>query len=437
MTRSLSAVSKAAIIDSIGVGLLGYKEPVSKALTKLVDCRGGIPEAHIWGTNNRTSQTNAVLLNSVYMHCMDYDNGGSLGHPASVLIPPVLAIGEKNKLTGRKIIEAYVVGYELGSRLRNSLGDLQHGSGFHATSLLGSICSAAASAKLMGLDVWKTRMALSIACSLSSGLTQSFGTYAKPIHVGRAAESGVLAALLANEGCTGDPNIFEERKGFYFVYGQEQASIKLLTENIGIPLAVAAERGHFKQWACCGGNYEVLSILYDLLDEQEIVSEDISEIIVATSMVPPGPAFRINPQTAMEGRFSITYNVASCIIDHTINLDTFTDEKFRRPEVHSLMDKIKVVWHDECADMPVRLQGESRFVELSINLKSGSVISRRLNASNRRQLTAEDTYVKFAENACIAGLDEDKISKIVDIVKSFEKCEDVTEMISLLNVQIE
>ncbi|MDQ7096536.1 MmgE/PrpD family protein [Desulfosporosinus sp. PR] len=424
--------SKAAIIDSIGAGLLGYREPVGQAMTQVVSGRGGEPEARLWATGQRTSLLNAALINSVCLHAMDYDNGGSLGHPAAVMIPPALALGEKYKLSGKKIIEAYAVAYELGARLRNSLGDLQFGAGFHATALLGVICSAAESAKLMGLDLQKTRMAMSIATSLSSGMLQSFGWDSKPIQVARAAESGVLAALLAREGSTGDPYIFEESKGFYYVYGQEEASIKQLTENFGKPLAVAAERGHFKQWACCGGNYEVLSALYDLLAGQDIPADQITEIVVATSMTPPGPAFRLQPRTPMEGRFSITYNIASCLIDGFVNLNTFSAGKFNRPEVHELMNKIQVIQHPECAGKPRRLQGESRFVTIDIRLRDGRLISKRQEAANRKQLADEEIYVKFAENARSTGLAEDKIAKAVERVKSLENCDDVTELIDLI-----
>ncbi|WP_165452507.1 MmgE/PrpD family protein [Paenibacillus thalictri] len=424
--------AKAAIIDTLGAALLGAKEPAAKAMMKVAGCRGGEPEARIWGMAERTSLTNVALINSFCTHSMDYDNGGSLGHPAAVMIPPALALGELYKLSGKRIIEAYAVGYELGAKLRNSLGDLQFGAGFHATSLLGAICSAAVSAKLMGLDVQKTTMALSIATSMSSGLIQHWGTDAKPIQVGRAAESGLLAAHLAREGCTGDPHIFEESKGFYYVYGQEEASIKQLTENFGKPLALAAERGHFKQWACCGGNYEVLSALYDLLAEQEIPVQQITEIAVATSMMPPGPAFRVNPRTATEGRFSMNYNIASCLIDGIVDLDTFTDTKFNRSEVHELMGKIRVSWHPECAGKPRRLQGESRFVTIDIRLQDGRVISKRLDASDRKQLSARETYVKFAENARCVGLAEDKIAKVIATVELFEHCEDVTDLISLI-----
>jgi 2-methylcitrate dehydratase PrpD len=423
--------SKAAIIDSLGTALRSSEEPVAKALQKIVLRRGGEEEASVWVTGQKTSLSNAAMINSVFMHCMDYDNGGSLGHPAAVMIPPALALGERYHLSGKQIIEAYAVAYELGAKLRNSLGNLQFGAGYHATSLLGVICAAAESAKLLGLSEEQIVMSMSIASSMSSGLLQSFGTDSKPIQVARAAEGGVLAALLAQEGCVGDPNFLEERKGFYYVYGQEEASIKQLTEHFGVPLAVATERGHFKQWACCGGNYEVLSALYDLLAERTIPVDQITFINIATSMVPPGPAFRLHPRTAMEGRFSITYNTASCLIDGKVDLDTFTKEKFERPEVHALMNKISVVWHEECAGKPRRLQGESRFIVINIHMADGTVISRRQDASKRKQLTADQVYDKFEANALYAHMSPDKIGRVKSIVHSFEKCSDVAQLMEL------
>jgi 2-methylcitrate dehydratase PrpD len=134
----------------------------------------------------------------------------------------------------------------------------------------------------------------------------------------------------------------------------------------------------------------------------------------------------------MEGRFSLPYNVACCLIDRIVNLDTFTDEKFNRAEVHELMGKIQVIWHPECSGKPRRLQGESRFVTIDIRFEDGRVISKRQDASNRKQLTAEETYAKYAKNARSSGLAEEKIAKAVALVKMFENWEDVTELIDLV-----
>ena len=334
-------------------------------------------------------------------------------------------------------MEANAVAVELGGRMRESLGDIQMGAGWHATSLLGPMCVAALASKLMGLDVQQTRMALALAAPLGSGLLQSFGTDSKALQVARASESGILAALLASEGCCGDPYILEEAKGFYYVYGQEQGSIKQLTSNFGKPVLLAAERGHFKQWPCCGGNYEALSALYDMLSDGEVSAgeanaSEITRVEVATSMKPLGPVIRLRPRTADEGRFSLPYNVASCLIDGKVDLATFTEEKFARPAVQELLNKVDMVWHPECAGKPARLQGESRFVDVVMYMKDGRVLRRHQDASNRKQLTAEQVYDKFAGVARSVGKEEEKIQKAIALVKSFESCEDGKELLDLV-----
>ena len=427
--------AKAAFIDAVGVSLLGVHEPAEQALMKY--SRGGEPEARIWGTGERTTLRNAVLVNSACVHAIDYDNGGSLGHPSCLFVPAALGLAEKFKVSGRQLMEAYAVAVELGGRMRESLGDIQMGAGWHATSLLGPMCVAALASKLMGLDVQQTRMALALAAPLGSGLLQSFGTDSKALQVARASESGILAALLASEGCCGDPYILEEAKGFYYVYGQEQGSIKQLTSNFGKPVLLAAERGHFKQWPCCGGNYEALSALYDMLSDGEVSAgeanaSEITRVEVATSMKPLGPVIRLRPRTADEGRFSLPYNVASCLSDGKVDLATFTEEKFARPAVQELLNKVDMVWHPECAGKPARLQGESRFVDVVIYMKDGRVLRRHQDASNRKQLTAEQVYDKFAGVARSVGKEEEKIQKAIALVKSFESCEDGKELLDLV-----
>ena len=423
---------KASIIDSIGTALLGFREPVGNIVTHFVKSTGGEQQVRLWGTGTRTSLPNATLANGVFIHAMDYDDGGGFGHHGAILVPPALALGEKYRFSGRKIIEAYAVAYEVGYKLLYSLGNIQLGGGYHATSLLGAICAAAESAKLLKLDVTKTRMALGIAASLSSGLIQSFGTHAKPFQVGRAAENGLLSALLASEGLTGDPNIFEESRGYFYVYGQEQCTIRQMTENIGNPLSIASQNMHFKQWPCCGGNYEVLTAVFDLMKEYDIQPDQIRDIVVATSMRPPGPVNRPQPRNGMEGRFSLPYNVATALLDHVIDLASFSDDKFERPALQDLMRKVKVIWHPDCAEKPLRLQSESRFITIDILFNDGRMLSKRQDAANRKQLKVEEVYEKFVNNARIAGVSENNISKSVILAKTFEKCEDVTELIDLV-----
>ena len=422
--------AKAAIIDAVGVSFWGGEEHVEQELMKLFS--GGAPEARIWATGEKTTLLNAVMVNSACVHAIDYDNGGSLGHPSCLLVPALLGLAEIRRFTGRQLLEAYTVGVELGGRLRESLGDLQHGAGYHATSLLGPMVVAAACAKLMGMDADGIQRAISLAAPLGAGMVQSFGTDAKPLQVARASQNGVMAALLAEQGCSGDPEVLEERKGFYFVYGQEiGASIKELTSSFGQPVILAKERGHFKQWPCCGGNYEPLSAVTDMVAENTVDPENIARIVVSMSMQPPGPALRVYPRTPEEGRFCIPYNVATAIVDGDVTLDSYSEENFSRPIIHELMKKTELVWSPEVAGKPKRLQGESRFVDVYFYMKDGTVLSRHQDGAKRKQLTAEQVYEKYAANASHFGKDSESIEKAQTLMRNFETCEKAAEFLDI------
>ena len=423
---------KASIIDSIGVAFLGSKEPVGNIAARFASMSGE-QKARLLGNGTKTSILDATLINGMFIHALDYDDGGGFGHHGAILVPPALALGEAFKLPGKKIIEAYAAAYEVGYKLLRSLGEIQIVGGFHGTALLGSICAAAESAKLLGLDATKTRMAISIATSLSSGLQQSFGTQAKPLQVGRAAQSGVLSALMAKEGLAGDPNIFEEARGFFYVYGQEQSIIRTMTENLGKPLIVAEQNMHFKGWPCCGGNDEALTAVFDLLQETEINVDQIKEIIIGTSWKPPGPVNRPHPRNGYEGKFSLEYTVATALLDKIIDLSSYSDEKFERPVAQGLMKKVKVIWHPDFIDRPLRLMSESRLVSVEIMFNDGRVLSKTQDAGTRKNLSVDDVYGKYRDNARLVGLSEEKIDQSVAFIKALEEQEDITELMDVVS----
>jgi len=423
---------KASIIDSVGVAFLGSKEPVGITLASYANPANGNQNTRLLGVGKRTTVLDATLVNGVFIHALDYDDGGGFGHHGAILVPPALALGESYKLSGKKIIEAYAVAYEVGYKLLRSLGEIQIVGGFHSTSLLGTICAAAETAKLLGLDVEKTRMAISLATSLSSGLQQSFGTHSKLLQVGRAAQSGVLSALMAKDGLTGDPDIFEEARGYFYVYGQEQSVIRSMTENLGKPLIVAEQNMHFKNWPCCGGNDEALTAVFDLMQESEIRVDQIKEIIIGTSWRPPGPVNRPKPRNGYEGKFSLEYTVATALLDKVIDLSSYSNEKFERSAAQELMRKVKVLWHPDCVDRPLRLLSESRFVSVEIVFNDGHTLSKTQDAKTRKNMSGEEVYDKYRNNARFAGMSEKGIDQSVVLVKALEKCKDVTELMDLV-----
>ncbi len=424
--------AKYSILDIIGTALVGSREPVGHIMTDFVKEMGGNPQARLIGNGTRTSILNAALANGTFAHAVDFDDLGSIGHPGVVFIPPLLALGETLKLPGKKLLEAYVVAFEIGYKLRSSIGEVQSDGGFHSTALLGTVSAAAESAKLLGLDVTRTKTALGIAASLAFGIIQNFGTYTKPLHAGHAARNGIEAAILAKKGFTADPDILEGPRGFFFVFGKEQSVIKQMTENIGKPLAIAEHGVRIKPWPCCGGNHEALTVILHLIEQHDIKPEQVRSIEVATSWKPPGSLVRTNPQTGLEGKFSMQYNMAAAIIDRTVNLNTFTDEKLSRPIMQDMIKKVNVVWHPDFANKPPRLQSEARFATVTLNLNDGRVLSEQRDIGNTRHLTGEEIYAKYRANAKIGGLSESNIKRSIELIKGLEELDDTTKLVDTI-----
>ena len=149
-------------------------------------------------------------------HALDYDDFGGFGHPTVVIFPALLALGEHNGATGRDLMEAYVVGCEVGLAVSHATryAHNQMDRGFHSTAVIGRLASAAACSKLLKLDEHQTTMALGMAGSMAGGLIHNFGTMTKPLHAGLTCRDGVMAVQLAQRGLTSGEHIMEHPLGF-------------------------------------------------------------------------------------------------------------------------------------------------------------------------------------------------------------------------------
>jgi 2-methylcitrate dehydratase PrpD len=420
---------KISMLDTLGVALVGAKGPIGAIMTDFVKEMGGNPQARLIGNGIRTSILNAALANGTFAHAEDYD---TVPHCGVVMVPPILALGEQFKLSGRKVLEAYAVAYEVGSKMR-ALGDIT-GAGFHSMSIFYTMAAAAESAKLLALDMTQTRSALGIAASLASGIMQNFGTYAKPLHAGHAAWSGILAATLAKKGFTGDPDVLEGPKGFLYVYGQEQAEIKRVSENLGKPLSISETKLIVKPWPSCLANHPGLTAILHLIEKYDIKPEQVNAIEVVQTAKPPGALIRIIPKIGYEGRFSLRYHLATALVDRKVDLNSFTDEKLARPMIQALMKKITVAQDPEFVDLPLRLQGGplvDEAVSITLKLDDGRVLSQR--EEHGRELKGEEIYGKYRENARIGGLAEDKIKRSIELINGLENLKDVNELMDTMS----
>lgn len=207
------AVATLGMADAAGLVVRARGEAVVQALAQLhAQGRTG-PSSVLLGAG-RTSMIDAALVNASAAHAFALDDVAWGCHPSSMLMPALLAVGEHLDAAGADLLRAWVVGYEVMAELASREPGSLHGTGWHPTGLLGPIGVAAAVAHLLRLDAAGAQGAIANAASMTGGISGNFGTPMKAVHVGQAAANGVRAALLAQAGLHGNPDVLEKPGGF-------------------------------------------------------------------------------------------------------------------------------------------------------------------------------------------------------------------------------
>ncbi|MBI3067357.1 MAG: MmgE/PrpD family protein [Betaproteobacteria bacterium] len=400
-----------ALIDTVGVALVGTLEPVSEIARRWAADLGARPQASVWGSAMATSPAEAAFVNGIAGHVLDYDDTSpSLrGHPSTTLIPTVLAVGEAVRARGKATLTAYAVGLEVAGKLAKALGNAHYLRGWHNTVTVGVFSCTAAAGRLLGLDVPQLRNALGLAASQSAGLLRNFGTMTKAFHAGHghAARCGIHSAWLARHGFTADPSILDGKDGFFATYGGSDGEpFAELVRKLADPWEVVKPGINFKRWPCCYQIHRGVVGLMDLLAQHGIKTGEIESIAVG---FPPGSDAALiydDPRNGLEGKFSAQYTAAAYVLDRRLGLDSYTDDMVARPAVRELMSKIRryrvpdtktytrAAWvvtdaeHDEkfleCAvrvlgeDQATRILGLARRCE---NLEDVSVLARATTKS--------------------------------------------------------
>src|SRR5215471_14532972 len=204
-----------SMTDWLGTAIRGSIEPLADAIAAVIAATGGEPQATIVGRGGRTSALLASLANGAACHALDFDDTHlpAVLHGSAAVAPVVFALSEWRHASGADALAAFITGFELATRIGRVIGKRLTERGWHATATVGTFGAAAAAGRLLGLDARRLAQALGIAGTQAAGLEQSFGTMSKPLHPGKAAMNGLLAALLAREGFTGPTAVLDGAAG--------------------------------------------------------------------------------------------------------------------------------------------------------------------------------------------------------------------------------
>ena len=235
----------------------------------------------------------AALVNGTAGHALDFDDTqlssspdrifGLLTHPT---IPPLaasLALGERLGVSGRQLLEAYLIGFEVECKMAEAIDPSHYRNGFHSSGTFGIFGAMVSAAKLLGLDAGAIANALAIASSMSSGIRLNFGTMTKPLHVGRAAQNGVMAAELAARGHTGGGDALESPWGFFRVFTMGAGfDPSRLVGALGNPPSIVSPGVSLKPYPCGSLGHPSMDAMLKLVETHDVKPEQVRGIRLRT-----------------------------------------------------------------------------------------------------------------------------------------------------------
>jgi 2-methylcitrate dehydratase PrpD len=434
--------AKKAIADTFAVMLAGAGSEVAPALLRYVAQAGERGTTPILGTGTTASPEMAALVTGTFGHALDFDDVLSMmpAHPSAVILPALCADPQAGKLPGRALIEAYVIGIEVGGQIGRAITVGHYHRGFHGTGTLAIFSALGALAKRYRLDVATTRTAFGIASSLASGLQRNFGTMTKPLHAGWASRSALAAVQLARSGFSAAPDVLEAPAGFFAAYGVGEASRpETAIERLGNPWVIIDPGLALKRFPCCYASHRGMDGVLQLRQNLGLSADNLDRL---ECRMPPG-GMRVltyaQPKTGLEGKFSLQYALAAGILDGRYSLWSFTDEAVNRPQIEALLKRIWAGEDPRCAGrdplLETRSSGSRGFVEVEAVHTDGrreTVHVDQAPGHPARELTWDDIASKFMDCAAQTRIDPGKAEQALSILQGLETCDDIGEVVALL-----
>jgi len=417
---------KLLILDSLGCALYGSALEWSRILRATLGAIDKTDGCRVWGTAERLSAPHAALVNGTLVQSFELDDVHRQGvlHVGAVTLPPLIAVTEmRSGLTGRDFLRAAVAGYEIGPRVGKCMGPQHIGQGWHSGATVGVFSAASGASAALGLTADQTVHALGIAGTQSAGLMAAqYGAMVKRMHAGRAAQSGLYAALLAQNGFTGIVDVFESPYGGFcttFSRSTDRFDLSQLSFELGRQwesLCVS-----LKFYACVGSNHTTLDAIRMMQTRKPFGPEAVDEIVVHGSHVTvEHVGWPYEPQGLTSAQLNLPFCVATLLLEGDVFVDQFDEDVVEDQARIALSRKVRVE-HD-----PAITERGSNFrhmVRVDMKLKDGTRLQETVEAqrgSEKRFASEADIVGKFMKLATHT-VGREQANRIVELVLGADK----------------
>lgn len=434
-------LGRKSILDGFGLALAGSVSEMGPLVRRYV-ATFGPPEvrASIIGTSIKAHPRFAAFANGVSIHADDFDDTqlsaakdrvyGLLTHPTVPVLPPVFALCELHHRSGKELTLAYHVGVEVECKIAEAISPRHYNDGFHSTGTLGSFGSAAACAKLRGLNATQTACALGIVGAEAGGLRENFGTMTKPFHAGHAGENGTVAVDLAAMGWTAAEDILEAPLGFFHAAGGG-FDPNSIVGRLGKPWTIASPGVSIKPFPSGSLTHPAMGEVLRLIRENHIKAADVEKVDIGGNHSMVTTLYYHRPTTGLEGKFSMEFCLAILLVDGKAGLSQYTDAVVQRPDVQEMIRRVNFY-----VDPEAERAGLDKMTSiLKIHLKDGRVLTGRARfakGSPANPMSYDEVAEKFRGCAEFAKWPRQKTESAIAFVKTLEQAPDVSALASLL-----
>jgi 2-methylcitrate dehydratase PrpD len=409
-----------SILNWLGCALGASRhETVERALAALFPFSGP-REATVLGRSDRLDIMLAALVNGISSHTFDFDDTHlkTVIHPSGPVASAILALAERQPVSGAAFLHAFVLGVEVECRIGNSVYPEHYDVGWHITGTAGVFGAAAAAGKLLGLSEQQMVWALGIAATQSSGVREMFGTMCKPFHPGNAARNGLLAALLAQRNFTSSEQAIEAKRGFANVL-----STRFRPEEIEQRLGETWELSlnTYKPFACGIVIHPVIDACIQLRAKHGFDIGDVEAVEAKVHPLVLELTGKKTPQAGLEGKFSVYHSAAVALIQGAAGEAEYSDACVRDPHVVALRDRVRAevdrAFREDQARVTIRLTG-GKIVETFVEHAIGSVA---------RPMSDADLEAKFRGLAG-AVLAKSRTERLIGLCWDIEKLDNVADL---------
>jgi 2-methylcitrate dehydratase PrpD len=409
LSRAVLQTVRTGFIDTVGVMFAGAAEPVTAVVRGFVQAGGaGGDAASVLLGAERASARNAALVNATAGHALDYDDVGLMGHPSVVLVPALLAEGERLHAGGLALMQAYVKGFEVWGELIARDEDRHHAKGWHPTAVFGVVAVAAAVAALRGLPATRARHAVAIAASMACGLIANFGSMTKPFHAGQAAAGGIDAVNLAEAGMTASPDAIEHHAGFLAAISPAgRVDRSPCKQPLGSQARIAELGLSVKKYPMCFATHRVIDGTLDLARGKELRPERVREVRATIGATQASMLRNHEPTSGLEAKFSLEFAVAAALVQRKLGLAELDDAFVRREDIQALMRKVRIATVDTvCPSEPTLSLSDRVVVEMDDGrvFDSGEILETRGGLA--QPLLPGELEAKFMDCTAASGRGE-------------------------------